>query len=457
MVLRSDDTIAAIATPPGDGAIAVVRLSGPDALMIADRIFRGNRTLAAAGGFTAHAGRIIHPSGPILDQAVVTVYRSPHSYTGEDCVEIGCHGGAYLTTRVLEAVLVAGARAADPGEFTRRAFMNRKLDLTQAEAIADLIASRSERARRISVEQLQGRLGDEVRRLRKALVELCSIIELELDFSEEGIELAPNDEIRKKIEYATTTIQHMVRSYETGKLLRDGVSVAIVGPPNVGKSSVFNALLEHDRAIVTHVAGTTRDTLEESAIIDGVVFRFTDTAGIRESADIAESEGIGRTLKTISNADLILLVFDEEKTERTTVPELDRLNPSQKVIVLRNKSDLLPFPPPDRFEEHPPLVYVSAKTGYGIGTLRSALARVATINSKTGEGGQLVTRERHRVALQVALDRLIGANVSAGAGLSGEFIALDLRGATEALGEITGEVTTEEILNSVFSSFCIGK
>jgi tRNA modification GTPase len=457
MVLRSDDTIAAIATPPGDGAIAVVRLSGRDALTIADRVFRGNGALADAAGFTAHLGRIMHPAGNILDQAVVTVFRSPHSYTGEHCVEIGCHGGSYLSSRVLEALLAAGARAAGPGEFTRRAFMNRKLDLTQAEAIADLVASRSELGRRVSMEQLQGKLGDEIRKLRQNLVDLCSLVELGLDFAEDGMDIVTNEEIKKKLDLEASKIQEMVKSYESGKLLREGASVAIIGKPNVGKSSLFNALLEHDRAIVTHIAGTTRDTLEESAVIDGIVFRLTDTAGIRESSDIVETEGVVRTIRSIEHADIILQVLDSEPNSVQNIPELDSLNASQRVVVVRNKSDLLPFSPPDLTAATPPVVHVSAKNGDGLDALRSTLVRLAGSSSAATEGGQIVTRQRHRAALQSALEKLIVAIAATGAGASGEFIALDLRGAADSLGEITGEVTTEEILNNVFSSFCIGK
>lgn len=457
MVPRSDDTIAAIATPPGDGAIAVVRLSGSDALTIADRIFRGKEALADAAGFTAHLGRIMHPSGPILDQCVVTVFRSPHSYTGEHCIEIGCHGGSYLSSRVLEALLAAGARSAEPGEFTRRAFLNRKLDLTQAEAIADLIAARNERSRRVSMEQLQGRLGDEIRMLRKALVDLCSLVELGLDFAEDGIDIVTNEEIKKRLTDSAIKIERLVLSYKTGKLLRDGVSIAIIGRPNVGKSSLFNAILESDRAIVTHVAGTTRDTIEESLSIEGIVFRITDTAGIRESSDIAEAKGIYRALQAIGSADLILRVVDAEPTPDDVAAELESLSSSQGVIVVRNKSDLLPSPPPDRFQEKHPLIHVSARTGYGIDRLRSAIVDFAGPNSQDAGSGQIVTRERHRASLQSAFDRLSDAIAAAGSGASGEFIALDVRGAAEALGEITGEVTTEEILNNVFSSFCIGK
>jgi tRNA modification GTPase len=457
MVLRSDDTIAAIATPPGDGAIAIIRLSGPEALLIGDRVFRGNTSLLAAPGFTAHLGHIVHPAGTHLDQAIATVYRAPHSYTGEDAVEISCHGGGFLTAGVLESLLAAGARAAGPGEFTRRAFINGKLDLTQAEAVADLIASRSERARRISIEQLQGKFGEHVRQLRRQLIELCSLMELQLDFSEEGIELVSNEEIKKKIECVTVSVDGMLTSYETGKLIREGISVALVGPPNVGKSSIFNALLKHDRAIVTHIPGTTRDTIEESIVLDGITFRLTDTAGVRESADIVESKGIDRSLKAISSADMILLVQDDDVVDAALIPGIMEVSKPGRVIIVRNKSDLLPHVPPDRPGSTPPVIHVSARTEYGMDGLRSLLLRSAGAGTGSSDGGQIVTRERHRAALQTTTERLTGALSAVQSGTSTEFIALDVRTAADALGAITGEVTTEEILNTIFSSFCVGK
>jgi tRNA modification GTPase len=456
MLPGRDDTIAAIATPPGDGAIAVVRLSGPDALAITDHVFRGSTPLATAAGYTVHPGHLLHPSGTILDRVLVTVFRSPHSYTGEDSTEISCHGGRYLTGRILESVLGAGARAAHPGEFTRRAFMNRKLDLTQAEAVADLIAARSERSHRISVEQLQGRLGERIRGLRSALIELCSLMELELDFTEEGIQLIANEEIRKRIKNVADEISNMVISYESGKVIHEGISVAIIGQPNVGKSSIFNALLEHDRAIVTHIAGTTRDTLEEAIVLGGVYFRLTDTAGLRLSSDLVEQLGVDRSLKSVTGADLVLLVYDNESEHPSLLPELEELDRRHRLVVVRNKVDLLPSLPADKPGKNPPEVHVSAKSGYGIETLKSMLASMVG-PEHAGDSSQIITRERHRAALVKALESLDASDAALNCGTSGEFVALDLRAAADSLGEITGEITSEEILNSLFASFCVGK
>lgn len=457
MVPRSDDTIAAIATPPGEGAISVVRVSGPDALKIADTIFRGRTTLAVAPGFSAHLGEIIHPSGGLLDQVIVTIFKTPHSYTGDDTAEISCHGGSYLTQRVLDALESAGARPAEPGEFTRRSFLNRKMDLTQAEAVADLIASRTERAQRVSLEQLRGRLGDEIRQLRGNLVDLCSLMELELDFAEEEIEITSNKEIREKLEIADGLLDSLVKSYQTGKLYRDGVSVAIAGPPNTGKSSIFNALLEHDRAIVTHVPGTTRDTLEESISIAGMLFRLTDMAGIRESSDLVESEGIQRARRIIADADIVLLVSDASSPDGAPTPLPNARNPAQRIVAVENKLDLLPSPPKVLVSKDPARVCVSAKTGFGMDGLRSLLVWLVAATDLPVDETHLVTRQRHRDALRRAQERLRLAIVGVEEKVSNEFVALDIRGAAESLGEITGEVTSEEILNNIFSSFCIGK
>ena len=310
MTISRTDTIAAVATPPGEGAIAVIRISGPDAIAIGGSIFRARSPLASSPGFTLHHGLIVGTDGREVDEGLAAVFRAPRSYSGEDTVEISCHGGLFVTGAVLNVVLAAGARRADPGEFTRRAYLNGKMDLSRAEAVASLISSGSERAHRASLAQLQGRLAGAVEELRSELSRLCALLEIDLDFSEEGISVVGRAEIERSIRQVKERVERLAHSFRAGKIYRDGVSVVIVGPPNAGKSSLFNALLKESRAIVTPIAGTTRDYLEESLMLEGILFRITDTAGLRKSGDPIESEGIARTMKSIEGADVVIVVAD---------------------------------------------------------------------------------------------------------------------------------------------------
>ncbi len=310
MVPRLDDTIVAIATPAGEGALAIVRLSGKHALEIADRLFTGRVSLSTVAGFTIHHGRARFPGGDEIDEVLASVFRGPRSFTGEDSVEFSCHGGMLVTHLILDGALAAGARRAEPGEFTRRAFLNGRMDLSQAEAVADLIAARTDKAVRASLDQLAGRLGTRIKALKADLLDLCASLEMDLDFSEEGIDIIAPEEVARRLSSVKTQLAEAAATFSGGRLLREGLSVPIVGKPNAGKSSLFNALLKESRAIVTHVPGTTRDFLEESISVSGILLRLIDTAGLRTPGDVVEAEGIRRTMDMVGRGDIILVAED---------------------------------------------------------------------------------------------------------------------------------------------------
>ena len=469
MTGHSSDTIAAIATPIGEGGIAVLRVSGSQALSAVARGFRGNTDIGSASSHTAHFGKFFSHDNTHLDDVVAVVYREPNSYTGEETVEVSCHGGLFVTRRILEALLEFGCRHAEPGEFTKRAFLNRRIDLSQAEAVADLIQAKSERSRHASLQQLRGNLSVQIDQLRQDLIHTSGLLELELDFSEDGYELTDKKDVKNKVEFAISQIDGLIASYQKGRVYRDGVKIVLAGMPNVGKSSLLNALLKQNRAIVTEVPGTTRDTIEESIVIDGLLFRIVDTAGLRETIDRVEAEGVRRSHDQVMTGDLLLLVLDGSKE-----PQEEELNLAQRlvqdlkresapIILVLNKIDLVRT----RNEKHkglpkkletPNAVKISALTGEGLEDLRKLLVEVAT-GSTIGEtdSSVTVTNARHFDSLQRARGRLSLTLESIATGQSGEFLAVDLRGALDSLGEITGAVTTDDILNEIFSKFCIGK
>lgn len=455
MKLRGDDTIAAIATPLGEGALAVVRISGPAAISIADSVFRGRSPLQSAAGYTVHHGLLVAADGGEVDEVLATVFRAPHSYTGEDAVELSCHGGAYVGRKVLELLLAAGARQADPGEFTKRAFLNSKMDLTQAEAVAELIHAGGEAAHRNSLRQLEGLLGRKIRSMKEDLTNICALLELELDFSEEGLELVSRSEVVGRISRSLDDIQSLISSFSSGKIIRDGVSVALVGPPNAGKSSIFNALLLQDRAIVTPIAGTTRDTIEESYEYRGVVFNMTDTAGLRESEDPVESEGILRTKNAVMESDVVCIVLDaaNETSKDFMHKSADALQAKKRVIVL-NKVDLAPAAEFAHMD-----VRTSAKTGHGIEALRESIFSSMFTREKTPlrSDSVVITSRRHFDALTASKLSLTRGLDCISAGHPNELVAVDIREAINSLGEIVGEVTSDDVLNRIFGSFCIGK
>jgi tRNA modification GTPase len=464
MKLTDSSTITATATPPGEGAISVIRLSGDRALAIADRLFRGRKKLLEADPQTVHHGTVVGGSGEALDEVLAIVFRSPHSYTGEDVVEFNCHGGLLVTQRILEELVRAGARQAEPGEFSKRAFLNGKMDLCQAEAVSDLIAARSEQARALSLQQLAGKLGSRVRELRSSLTELCALLELDLDFSEEGLEIIGRAEIREKILALESRIAAVLDTYGSGRVSREGVTVVLAGKPNSGKSSLFNALLRERRAIVTPHPGTTRDTIEESISIGGVLFRMVDTAGLREASDPAEREGVSRTLEFVRAADIILLVEDTSRSieEREIESTLGGLLSSQHLVVALNKSDLPANEGVDVDYDRlttrgARLVRTSAKTGSGLEELRDALYHSIVKMPTEPAANVVITNRRHKEAFVRACEALVRGRQMLDDGGTNEFIALDIREAALALSEVTGEVTSEEVLNSIFASFCIGK
>jgi len=462
MEREANDTIAALATAPG-GALAVLRVSGPKALSIADRIFRGHSPLSSRGPFTVTHGWVVNPEGERLDEVLATVFRAPHSYTGEDLVEFSCHGGTLVSRRILELLLASGARGAEPGEYTRRAFLNGRIDLSQAEAVADLIRASSDRAHRASIEQLQGNLGEQVRAIRTELLECTSLLELEIDFAEEGIDLVSRGELARNLEAFRQRLEAARDSFERGRIYREGVSVAIIGRPNAGKSSIFNALLRSKRAIVTPVAGTTRDTLEEGIIIDGLLMRLTDTAGLREVGDLVESEGVERSRAAISTSDALLVVVDAAVSVERWRDAVDLIPEGYagRVLVLFNKCDLLGGGRPSAGElERGPAgiqaIWTCAPSGEGLPVVTRLLVE-QNLGSDQEVGGMFVTNRRHRDAFQRAASAITSAVRALEGGVSNEFVAFDVREASRALAEITGEVTSEELLNHIFGAFCIGK
>lgn len=464
----SNDTITAIATPIGEGGIAVIRVSGPDAISLSAKGFDGRINLAAAATHTAHVGKFQTAAGTVLDEVVTVVFKEPTSYTGENVVEISCHGGVHISEAILKALLEYGARLAKPGEFTKRAFLNGRMDLSQAEAVADLIHAGSERSRRSSLRQLQGELGRQISGLREGLIRAAGLLELELDFAEEGLELADKSNVAGQIREAIATIRELLETYHTGRLYRDGVKVVLAGMPNVGKSSLLNALLKEQRAIVTDLPGTTRDTIEESLSINGLAFRIVDTAGLREAVDRAEQEGVRRSEDQINSSDLLVLVMDGSKppgAEELKLAErlANDLRGKASTIVAFNKIDLSPgtngaLEQSVSAIQPSATVKVSALTGEGLERLREALVKSALEGHHASvEDTVTVTNARHYQALTRSAQSLDLALKSLEEGVGGEFVTPDIRAALDLLGEITGAVTTDEILNEIFSKFCIGK
>lgn len=452
------ETIAALATPRGASALAVLRVSGPEALAVAARCFRPEG-LADAPSHTAHVGWIVDGAGERVDQVVATVFRAPRSATGEDVVEVSCHGGDAAPQAVLRALLAAGARPAAPGEFTQRAFLNGKLDLAQAEAIADLIHARSERARRTATRHLAGHYSDALRDIRAALVQTAALVELELDFSEEDVTFADRAALEALLADADAHLGRLLATSRMGTLVRDGVRVVLGGRPNAGKSTLLNALLERDRAIVSDTPGTTRDAVEDERSLAGLLFRFTDTAGLRETADAIEAEGVRRAREAAREADVLLYVYDARQglddEERTFLEDLARSRPALPILRVANKADLLlsGTAVPD---EGLALSALAARAEPDLlRPLRDALVAAAEQHAPDADASLLVVNERHRTHLAAA--RKAVARARRNLTLGGDLLALDLREALAELGAVTGEVTRDDVLGAIFSQFCIGK
>lgn len=451
MALHHFDTNATIIAPAtaSGGAVVMVRISGPEAISITDSIFRGRKKLSDAKGYTLHYGDIVYDNGNVLDDVVVALFRAPHSYTGEDSVEVNLHGSEYIVSEFLRLAIEHGAMMATPGEFTQRAFLAGKMDLSRAEAVADIIASDSQWSHNVASTQMRGTYSERLGAMRESLLRLCSLLELELDFSEEDVEFANRDELRNMLENINSEVAQLKSSFALGNVLKNGVTVAIVGEPNVGKSTLLNALVEDDRAMVSDIAGTTRDTIEATTIIDGIRYRFVDTAGLRTTADQLEQMGIDRTYRAMVNAQIILHITTAENPSFEEISIL----PHQKYIQVVNKIDKITSI--DTQTADSPL-QISAKCNIGIDSLRTAL-RKCTDTSHLNSSSVVVTNMRHYAALEKASESLETALTAMDNNLPSDLLSEDIRQTLHHLGEITGDITSDDILQTIFSKFCIGK
>ena len=486
MYIRNDDTICAPATIPGTGAISVIRVSGPDALTIADKVIKCRKgSVSEAKGYTIKFGTVCDAAGAVIDEVLVSVFRAPLSYTGENSVEISCHASSYIVSSLMDLLYAAGARAADPGEFTQRAYLNGKMDLAQAEAVADVIASQNAAAHRIAFKQMKGGFSSELRDMRSELLELVSLMELELDFSEEEVEFADRSRLNDLLNALVAHISRLIDSFKLGNAIKNGVPVAIAGATNTGKSTLLNALLGEDRAIVSDVHGTTRDTVEETLNIDGILFRFIDTAGLRETEEIVEKIGIERTFKKITEASIVLgmvdLTRDYESTCDTVREIVEKVDfTTQNVMFLLNKTDICKVNKNVSLINYivsllenkgvksevamnaaevvncTPIIPISAKTGSGIDILRSILA-ASQRNLLADSDTTLVTNQRHVQALSDARTSLLRCRDGLLTGLPTDLASQDIREAIYDLGSIVGEISTDEVLGNIFKNFCIGK
>jgi tRNA modification GTPase len=448
-----EDTIIALATPPGIGAISVIRLSGPDSFVVTDLLFKGKQQIANSKSHTIHYGDIFDSSGNHIDDVLVSVFKSPNSYTGEDSIEISTHGNPLIAQKIIGEFINTGkVRLAEPGEFTKRAFLNNRIDLSQAEAVADIIHARSDASLKGARNQLDGLLSKKVSGLRESLINATSFIELELDFAEEDIEFVNTEELLKRIGEIIIEIDSILDTYNVGRIIRDGINVALVGKPNVGKSSILNFLLKESRSIVSEIPGTTRDIIREEISIDGILFRLYDTAGLRESDNPIEEEGIKRSREVLGNADIVLFIEDvQQGVSRELFKELLNIVSGDKVIRVLNKIDLN-----DSIHIEAD-IKVSAKTGVGMKDLAKVLVKTAIGTNYYTEKTAIISNVRHYNCLKNARESLLNARESVLKKASGEFISVDLRNAAISLGEIIGEVTSDDILNNIFMKFCIGK
>lgn len=475
-------TIAAISTPAGTGGIAVVRVSGDDALTLVDRLFRGKHALSEARGYSVHYGEL-RSGEEVIDEVLCTVFRAPHSFTGEDTVEIACHGSVYIQQAVMQALIEAGVRMAGPGEFTQRAFLNGKMDLTQAEAVADLIASQSKAEKNLALQHLKGGISDAIQQLRDQLLHFTSLIELELDFADhEELEFADRSELRQLAETISQHLSELISSFRVGNAIKNGIPVAIIGATNAGKSTLLNALLGEEKAIVSDIHGTTRDLIEDTLIIDGIQFRFIDTAGLRSTHDTIEEIGIQRTLSAARKAEIVLYVsaLDEHFPKGEPLPEslgsssgepmaenpqgllgsslgephsllhemgLDDIE--EKLVRVYNKADLLPPNAPLPHDG----ICISALSG-NLTELKQAIVKAAGVEQQSGT---IISQARHYDALVRAHEAIQRVMQGLNSGISGEFLSMDLQDCLHALGEITGQISNDEVLGNIFSKFCIGK
>lgn len=476
--MNQEECICALATPAG-GAIGIIRLSGSNAITITDKIFQSanGKSLEEAKPYTLHYGEIKDKDGNTIDDVLVSVFRAPHSYTGENSTEISCHGSRYILQQVLHRFTEVGCRQAEPGEYTRRAYLNGKMDLSQAEAVADLIASTNKATHKMALSQLKGHFSNELSLLREKLLKMTSLLELELDFSDhEELEFADRSELQALAEEINHKITTLAHSFETGNALKQGVAVAIVGKTNVGKSTLLNRLLHEEKAIVSDIHGTTRDVIEDTTLIDGITFRFIDTAGIRKTDDVVENIGIERTFQKMEEAKIVIWLLDEQPSA-SEIEEMKLKNQGKKLLVVFNKMDKLendklafdklthscgsdssePEASEGESSEGESPLFISARTGENVSSLEQALVRAADIPEIT-ENDVIITSARHYEALLRAHDSLSRVLESMEMGMSGDIIAEDLKMVLEELGEITGgQISSQETLNNIFKHFCIGK
>ncbi|WP_422080567.1 tRNA uridine-5-carboxymethylaminomethyl(34) synthesis GTPase MnmE [Ulvibacterium sp.] len=462
--MSHNDTIIALATPSGAGAIAIIRISGPTSIVLSSKHFRSvsGKDLAGQKSHTIHLGHIMDGER-VLDEVLVSVFKNPNSYTGEDVIEISCHGSPYIQQEIIQLFIRKGCRMALAGEFTLRAFLNGKMDLSQAEAVADLISSENEASHQIAIQQMRGGFSNEIKKLREELLNFASLIELELDFSEEDVEFANRNQFKDLLSRIQQVLKRLIDSFAVGNVLKNGIPVAIVGEPNVGKSTLLNALLNEERALVSEIPGTTRDTVEDEISIGGIGFRFIDTAGIRQTQDVVEGMGIQRTFEKINTAQVILYLisaveFEEQGTSfKLQIEKLRNKYSSTPLVLVANKEDLLDAEDSAQIKkEIGDVLLLSAKNGVGVEALRSKLLEFvntgALRNNET-----LVTNSRHYDALLKALEEVEKVQQGMENGISGDLLAIDIRQALYHFGEITGEISSDDLLGNIFANFCIGK
>lgn len=455
----NQETIIALATPTGLGAISVIRISGLNAISITEKLFKskGNKKLSNQNSHTVHLGHLIKNNHE-LDEVLVTIFKDPNSYTGENTVEISCHGSTYIQQEIIDLFIENGIRVANPGEFTLRAFINGKMDLNQAEAVADLIASENEGSHKLAMEQMKNGFSNDLKKLRAELLHFSSMIELELDFSQEDVEFAERSEFKKLTVRIQNELEKLIDSFKSGNVLKNGISVAIAGKPNAGKSSLLNTLLNEDKAIVSDIPGTTRDSIEDSLVIDGINFRFTDTAGLRETKDIIESKGIEKTKEKINNARVLIYLFDSNDTTFSEISS-DLKSFKRKdlsVLLVRNKIDIKNtnqklITELEKFE----LIEISANNSESVSLLKKRL--VNEINILNPYTDTVISNSRHYEALMKALKAIEEVNVGLKSDISGDLLSVDIRKSIEHLAEITGEITNDDVLGNIFANFCIGK
>ena len=462
--MTNKDTIIALATASGAGAIAVLRVSGPKAISVSNTLFKSihDKNLLNQPTHTIHFGHIVDVDR-VLDEVLVSIYKNPQSYTGEDVVEISCHGSSYIQQQILQLFIRNGCRSANPGEFTLRAFLNGKMDLSQAEAVADLIASDSAAAHQIALQQMRGGFSSEIKNLREELLNFASLIELELDFSEEDVEFADRRQFEDLLQRIVKVLKYLIDSFSTGNVIKNGVPISIIGAPNVGKSTLLNALLNEDKAIVSNIAGTTRDAIEDELIIEGIKFRFIDTAGIRHTDDTVESIGIKKTFAKMAESQVIIQLIDASLISKAntadilaSLVETKAQYPEKETLVVLNKMDLADKALLSKvFSELEPL-HMSAKTGTGVELLKTKLLDMVHMG-KLQNNDTIITNARHYDALRLALENIQKVQVGMQTGLSGDLLAIDIREALYHFGRITGEISTDDLLGNIFANFCIGK